>query len=170
MIGNCRWHMQRFCCDDISAIENYEEAISDTEHQWVCHHRLELQATGGIVNASKQDLIDWGIYWNRPANELIFLRRSEHNKLHQNTEEYKTKLSIALKGRVFSEEHKRKLSEFAKTRVGNKNSFYGKHHSDETKLKFMNRIPWNKGLKLKEASSDKCSDSLTNDSEAFKRG
>ena len=30
-----------YCKDDISKIENYEEAINDTE-LWVCHHRLEL--------------------------------------------------------------------------------------------------------------------------------
>lgn len=35
-------------------------------------------------------------------------------------------------GNYISEEQKKSLSEYAKTRVGEKNSFYGKHHSAET--------------------------------------
>ena len=38
-------------------------------------------------------------------------------------------------GRKFSSEHKKKLSDIAKTRVGELNPFYGKHHSEETKQK-----------------------------------
>lgn len=40
-------------------------------------------------------------------------------------------LSKALKGRVFSIEHKKKLSENARKRVGEKNPFYGRKHSEE---------------------------------------
>lgn len=38
-----------------------------------------------------------------------------------------------MKGLPKSEEHKKKLSEWASTRTGEKNSFYGKHHSEATK-------------------------------------
>ena len=42
-------------------------------------------------------------------------------------------------------------SEAAKRRTGEKNSFYGKHHSDETKKRISEakkgKTPWNKGLK-----------------------
>lgn len=48
------------------------------------------------------------------------------------TEERSRKISEALKGKKFSDEHRRKLSEFAKTRTGEKNPFYGKTHSQET--------------------------------------
>lgn len=34
---------------------------------------------------------------------------------------------------IVSKETKKIISEFAKTRIGNKNPFYGKHHSEETK-------------------------------------
>lgn len=40
-----------------------------------------------------------------------------------------------MRGRKFSEEHKRHISESAKLRVGDKNPFFGKHHSKETKDK-----------------------------------
>ena len=43
------------------------------------------------------------------------------------------KISEQLKGRKFSEEHRRKISEHAKLRTGEKNPFYGKHHTDEYK-------------------------------------
>lgn len=41
--------------------------------------------------------------------------------------------SASLKGKQKSKEHKRKLSEAASKRVGPKNSFYGKHHTEKTK-------------------------------------
>lgn len=47
---------------------------------------------------------------------------------------YKTNES-PLKGVPKSEEHRNKISDFAKTRTGEKNPFYGKKHSEETKKK-----------------------------------
>ena len=64
-------------------IENYYEAQKDDFNGWEIHHRLELRSTGAVVDSSKQDLIDWGLYYNRPANELIFLKKEEHSKLHR---------------------------------------------------------------------------------------
>lgn len=51
------------------------------------------------------------------------------------TKLYKSKgQAIANKniGNLLSNEHKQLLSEYAKTRIGNKNPFFGKHHSKET--------------------------------------
>lgn len=45
------------------------------------------------------------------------------------------KISNALKGRTFTAEHKYKISQNAKLRIGKKNSFYGKTHSQKTKQK-----------------------------------
>ena len=39
------------------------------------------------------------------------------------------------KGYKASEEHRKKISDFAKTRIGEKNAFYGKEHSEESKKK-----------------------------------
>ena len=69
--------------EEIEKIENYELAKKDNFIGWHIHHRLECVETGAVVNSTRQDLIDWGIYYNRPASELIFLTASEHGKLHR---------------------------------------------------------------------------------------
>ena len=44
-----RKSVSSFCKDDISKIENYEQAINDTK-RWVCHHRLEMTIDGEQVH------------------------------------------------------------------------------------------------------------------------
>jgi len=55
-------------------------------------------------------LIEWELYYNRPASELIFLTISEHFAF-PHSEESKHKTSEAMKGKKHSEETRRKLSE-----------------------------------------------------------
>ena len=55
------------------------------------------------------------------------------------TTERNHKISVALSGREFSKEHREKISAVAKTRYGDKNSFFGKHHSDESIHKIMKK-------------------------------
>ena len=117
---NCK----AYCCEDLSKIENYDKAVADTTQVWVCHHRLEVQ--GQFIN-SVELLKRCRMYWKRPANELIFLTRSNHTKLHSKgkpshrkgkhlTEETRRKLSEANRGKKMSEESRRKLSEWHKGR------------------------------------------------------
>lgn len=129
-------------CDDYENIENYDKAIADTENIWICHHRMECIETGAVVNSSRQDLIDRGIYWHRPADELIFLIDSEHRALHSRnlTDETKEKLSKVSKGKSKSEEWKRKIADAHK----------GLLKSEETCRKISEskkgQKPWNIGL------------------------
>ena len=81
-----------YCREDISLIENYENAINDKTQTWVCHHRRETVF-------SRKDLIEIGEYYKRPACELIFLTSLEHNRLHK-------------LGKHHSEEVKKKMSEY----------------------------------------------------------
>lgn len=74
------YNVKKFCKDDISLIENYEEAISSSD-RYDCHHRLELNEDGEIAN-TKEELISKGLYYNRPSSELIFLPFREHSSLH----------------------------------------------------------------------------------------
>ena len=50
-----------------------------------------------------------------------------------NNPERNKKISNSLKGKPKSDKHKQKLSEKAKQKIGNKNAFYGKKHSEYSK-------------------------------------
>ena len=73
---------KRFCSEDISLIENYNEAISDQTKTWDIHHRRECDENGRTLFTGKQ-LIEMGLYFKRPASELVFVTRSMHWKLHR---------------------------------------------------------------------------------------
>lgn len=108
-------------CKEYWNIENYEQAVND-DKMWDLHHRLEVSDDGLHTVYTKKDLIENGLYSNRPTSELIFLTKSDHRKLHNNTIEFKEKLigiersdetrkkmSIAQKGRHLSEETIQKI-------------------------------------------------------------
>ena len=168
MINESNAH--KYCRDDISKIENYDKAIADNSQLWDCHHRDEVKVlpSGMTVLRSRQDLIDNGRYYNCPANELIFLTHSEHQRVHnkfvhisdetrkklsevrkgkKHTEYAKKKMSEAAKGRVFSEEHRLNLSKALK----------GKHLSEEHRMKLSESF---KGISrsddIKKAISKSC--------------
>ena len=69
---------RKFCCEEISLIENYCEAVSDSQ-TWQCHHRGEILPCG---NFSKKSLVEFGLYYGRPAQELVFLKTTAHRRLH----------------------------------------------------------------------------------------
>lgn len=52
---------KRYCCDDISLIENYAEAVVDSK-MWDLHHKAETDE-----KLSYKELKAQGRYWNRPA-------------------------------------------------------------------------------------------------------
>ena len=156
----CKNTVKKFCCEDISKIENYDLAIADTTQTWDCHHRMELIATGAVVDSTRQDLIDWNIYYDRPADELIFLTKAEHralhNKVYKHSEDAKQKMSEARKGKSpwnkgksMSEEYRRTCSESHK---GNKCPWVavalkGKKLSEEHKQKLSES---HKGMRFSE--------------------
>ena len=86
---------KKFCKEDISKIENYDKAISDTTQIWHCHHRTEIW-----WNCSKKELIENECYYNRKACELIFLSPAEHIRLHKKDK----------KRKPFSKKSRRKMS------------------------------------------------------------
>ena len=137
--------VKKYCNEDISLIENFEKAIYDSTQTWHCHHRRELETP-------RKELIKIGEYYNRPAEELIFLTSSEHNSLHK-------KNNKNMLGKHFSEEHKKKMSESQK---GNKN-WLGRHHSEESRKKMSIALKGNKsclGKKFTELHKQKISNAL----------
>ena len=176
-------NVKMFCCEDISRIENYDLAITDMNKTWHCHHRLEVGANGEVV--SREQLNRCGLYYNRPASELIFLTCLEHVRLHHKGKitsnetkrkigekakgrklsgDARLKMSKVRKGRKLSEEQKRKISEAlnGKKRKSfseehkRKLSYASKNMSDDTKRKISEAL---KGKKHSEETKRKISES-----------
>lgn len=129
-----------FCCEDPALIENYDKAIKDNTQSWHCHHRLEIQ-DGTII--TKTQLKKQGLYYKRPACELIFLTKSEHHKLHNaginnpfydkhHSQKTKEKLSEKHSKKTLTEEHKKHIG---KAVSGKNNGMFGKNHSEEARIK-----------------------------------
>lgn len=85
-------HLKRYCTT-YWEIENYELAVNDPVNKWDLHHKDEID-----LNKSLKELIEMGLYWNCPAERLIFLPHNEHIIIHN-------------KGKKYTDETKRKLSE-----------------------------------------------------------
>ena len=134
-------HFEKFC-KDYQNIENYEKAKADNFKNWEVHHRLETHNSDGerrLVDITADELKALDMYYNRPADELIFLTRSEHNSLHKkgkhHSEEARRKMAESAKGKKMSEESKKKNSE----------AHTGKKHSEESKKKIrstMKKLHW----------------------------
>lgn len=95
-------------CKEYQNIENYELAKADDFKGWEIHHRLEVTSEGEHAYTSG-DLINMNMYYNRPAEELIFLTTSAHRKLHNNTMWYKNRMSEAKKGHTVSNTTRAKI-------------------------------------------------------------
>lgn len=102
---------RKYCANPIEMIEGYERAMNEPG-MFEVHHKLEEQGY------SKHELIDKDLYYNRPAEELVFLTRLEHSRLHmkniQISEDHRRNISKSRKGIQFSEETRKKLSETKK--------------------------------------------------------
>ena len=96
MIGK---NAKKCCCEDISLIENYDKAIKDNSKFWHLHHKLEIE-----LHKSADELKEIGLYYYRPANELIFLTPKEHMKTHNSGE------NNPMFGKCHSSESKQKMS------------------------------------------------------------
>ena len=107
-------------CKNYMQIENYEKAVKDPNIKWDCHHRFELKCP--LYKPLVSELIANNLYYDRPAEELIFLTPSEHHKLHAT-------YNNRFKGKKHSEETKKLMS------LHGGNAFRGKHHTEEAKQK-----------------------------------
>ena len=112
-------------CKNIENVENYEKALADNFVGWCLHHRLQTWTSDGerrLVNISADELKSLGMYYNRPAEELLFMRVEDHISLHQKGKQgefkgrhhsvkTKKRLSKARRGMTFSKEWRERMSE-----------------------------------------------------------
>ena len=137
-------HNFKYYCKDYKNIENYEKALADDFKNWEVHHRLETHNSDGErreVDISVEELKALDMYYNRPADELIFLTIYEHSRLHMKgkhlSEETRKKIGAASKGKPAWNKGKKMSGEFCRkdseSHKGEKNSFYGRHHTEESK-------------------------------------
>ena len=129
-------------CKNYKNIENYDKAAADDFKGWHCHHRLETHNSDGerrLVDITQAELKSLGMYYHRPAEELIFLTIREHNAFKKGKKlsaEVRRKIAEAHKGKLHTEETKNKIRAKKKGKyVGENNPMYGKHHSEETRKK-----------------------------------
>ena len=128
---------QKYCKEDISKIENYEQAVNDTTQVWDCHHRTEIW-----WNCTKKDLIENECYYNRKACELIFLTHAEHARIHNSGE------LNSMYGKTHTQEARKKISESKKGRPSwNKGKTMSKEFSRKMSEVKKGQVPWNKGKK-----------------------
>ena len=133
-------YARSFCKDDISKIENYEQALNDNTQTWHCHHRLELTVNGEFAH-TRGELIRANMYYARPYYELIFLTRNDHAALHS------TKNAL-------SDARRKKLSDSHK---GKTTHMLGKTHTSETKQKISAKL---KGSSVSAETKQKISTTL----------
>lgn len=155
-----RQHHFELYCKDIESVKNYDKAKADNFKNWHCHHVLETHNSDGerrLVDISHDELKALGMYYNVPAEQLIFMSSSEHLSLHNKgklspkTVEHRNKISEALKGRPLSEEHRKKLSETLK----------GRTFSEEHKKKIGEAKKGKPGKPLSEETKNKLSEALS---------
>lgn len=102
-----------YCSEDISLIENYNQAISDDQKMWDIHHRRESDSEGRTLFTGKQ-LIESGLYFKRPASELIFVTRSMHWKLHREIYEKRGKTCGKIGGKTSGKKRSIPILQFTK--------------------------------------------------------
>ena len=126
-------------CSDIDNVENFEKALADNFVGWCCHHRLQTWTSDGerrAVDITAAELEALGMYYGRPASELIFMKLVEHRQLHQkgkhHSDETRKNISEGNKGKQLTEETKKKISEAT---IGRQSPNKGKHPSEETRRK-----------------------------------
>ena len=105
-----------YCSENISLIENYQEAIEDKEKMWDIHHRRECDDEGRTLFTHKQ-LKEMNLYFKRPASELIFVTKSMHKKIHHEQMQNCGKLGGKLGGKSQSkiEKQSKPILQFSKS-------------------------------------------------------
>jgi hypothetical protein len=123
-----------YCPERYKEIENYSKAAADDFIGWECHHKL------GEHTFSRKELKKFGLYYDITPNELVFLTKLDHDKIHKRQEKAAKAAKLKNTGRKNNEEQ---LARIAKaTKEGMKQVPYeklafwkGKKQTEEQKAK-----------------------------------
>lgn len=122
-------------------IETIEKA-NERETFWInfydsVHNGYNSNFGGGNRQWSEESKLKASLtHKGKKITGLHLIRIIEAAKRNAKNPERNKKISEALTGRTFTDEHRHILSEIAKTKTGTKNPFYGKHHDDKTIEKY----------------------------------
>lgn len=136
---------------------NYNIAKQSNGGDNLSHHpkRLEILERMSIINKEIYNKLDdaekqrrsklqqgenngnYGRKHTEEEKKIMSIKQKENGKKYSIN--YIGKTKEELWGKDVANIAKQKLSDFAKTRVGNKNAFYGKHHTEEYKQKASER-------------------------------
>ena len=103
MSNKKKQNWKRYCKDRIELVQNFYQAEADGFEGWCIHHRMEIWSDGTIVY--RDDLKQKGLYWHRPAIELIFMKTADHMKLHnshKHTKKHNKNISAAVQKGIAS--------------------------------------------------------------------
>lgn len=128
-----------YCPERYTEIENYELAKADNFKGWQCHHRL------GEHCFTREELVEYGLYFDRTPSELIFLTKEEHSRLHNNISKGTEKAWEVNRGRKNTPEQIRRISAATKEAMKDvpydKLAFWkGKKQTEEQKSKRTLRV------------------------------
>ena len=112
MRNNKKQNWKRYCKDRIELVQNFHQAEADGFEGWCIHHRMETLPDGTTVY--RDELKAKGLYWHRPAAELIFMKTADHMKLHnshKHTKQHNKRLSQSVKKGIASRRGKLVLAQ-----------------------------------------------------------
>lgn len=125
-------------------LQCFDTSVIDTSDDWstLCEKEKEYIKFYNSKFPNGYNLTDGG---DGVSNLPDFIETKRRNKISNfqkgriHPDEQNRKISKALKGKKLSEEHKRKLSESHQYQYGEKNSFFGKKHTEESKQKIRDK-------------------------------
>lgn len=146
-------------CDNSIRLERETHYINELNSLVPNGYNIQLVGSEGFYGGhhteeSIQKISDSSKRWFKNATEEQLILRAE-------------KIRQANLGKEVSDSTRKKISDFAKTRVGCKNPFYGKHHSEETKRLASERMK-GKPFKGSTVISVSCYDDSGNKIETFR--